>query len=374
MSYKIYYSFLHKNTHPNLAVKYEIYRQEVSGSESGDYNLIDTISADVQGDPVAVSGFDQVNYCNVRYNYKAIVYDDVRSLESIDAITEGLMFPCPSVTPTITPSSTITPTTTPSSSPPAAPAPDPIPLVFPSQSVTPTISITPTVTPTITNTPTVTPTITNTPTVTPTVTNTPSITITPTSTLSSNLYVPPALQINVSSISFSPFLPIRFHTRFSLVTYNSVTNPDGSLSRIATTEDYNTTYTHFANDQFNSSNGYYIKWVNNNWTLFSDLSSTPILDIAGNYTSFQNPYFLATTHDLNDTNDYLGAYSWSHGAQAFVKDSLLPSPWSQSAAYIKLYNNKWHLYDSFSHNPITYLTINDTLTNLNSSTTIQILS
>ena len=72
MPYKIYYSFLHKNLLPNLATKYELYRQEVSGSSSSDYYLVDTIADGITGNPALISGFDEVNYCNVRYNYKAI--------------------------------------------------------------------------------------------------------------------------------------------------------------------------------------------------------------------------------------------------------------------------------------------------------------
>jgi hypothetical protein len=193
MPYKIYYSFLHKNLLPNLATKYELYRQEVSGSSSSDYYLVDTIADGITGNPALISGFDEVNYCNVRYNYKAIAFVGSDFAESIDAIVEGISFPCPSFTSTPTPTTSVTPTIT--TTPPNTPPPALSSIPFPTATNTPT-SVTQTVTPTTTKTPSVTVTKTPTLSVTSSLTTTPTPTTTPTTSLSPTKTVTPTISLS----------------------------------------------------------------------------------------------------------------------------------------------------------------------------------
>ena len=88
--------------------------------------------------------------------------------------------PCPTTTPTNTPTVTETPTETPTTTPTVTETPTPTPTVTETPTETPTN--TPTVTETPTNTPTQTPFMSNTPTNTQTPTNTPTVTETPTNT------------------------------------------------------------------------------------------------------------------------------------------------------------------------------------------------
>ena len=202
MPYKIYYSFLHKNLSPNLATKYELYRQEVSGSNPSDYFLVKTISGGNTGNPALISGFDEVDYCNVRYNYKAIAFVGSDSAESIDAIVEGISFPCPSFTSTPTPTISVTPTITTTPSNTIPPALSSVP--FPTATNTPT-SVSQTVTPTITKTPSATTTVSATHSVTPSLTITPSFSpeISPTTTTTTT---PSVTKTSTTTPSVTPSL------------------------------------------------------------------------------------------------------------------------------------------------------------------------
>jgi hypothetical protein len=118
--------------------------------------------------------------------------------------------PSISVTPSITPSISVTPSITPSISvtPSITPSISVTPSITPSISVTPSItpSETPTPTPTVTtsSTPTVTPTISLTPSITPTISLTPSITpsetptLTPTVTSSNTPSITPTISVTIS--------------------------------------------------------------------------------------------------------------------------------------------------------------------------------
>ena len=211
MAYKVYYSFLHKNEEPYLADGYKLYRQEVAGSTYGDFNHIKTLIPSGVGNPILITGVDEVEYCDtVLYNYKVSAYNEQGEVFGISPMLSGIKFNCPP-DPSVTPTSTTTPTPTPTSSMLMSASVTPTNTITPTSTITPTAtsSITPTstITPTITTTPSITPTITITPSITPTITTTPSITPTSTITPSATSTITPTATVTSSVTPTSTITP-----------------------------------------------------------------------------------------------------------------------------------------------------------------------
>ena len=200
MSYKVYYSFLHRNEFPYLADEYKLYRQDVQAGSTGGFYYVDSMPALTTGNPVTITGIDLVPSCDIVYNYKVSAYNSQGEIDCINPILSGINFPCP---PSPTPTSTNTPTVTPS----ITTTPSVTPSITTTSSVTPTVSSSavinpsPTATPTNTVTPTITPSITITPTVTPTIsiTSTPNKSNTPTPTVTQSITTTPSVTPSITA-------------------------------------------------------------------------------------------------------------------------------------------------------------------------------
>ena len=110
MSFKVFYSFLHQNEDPFRAQNYIVYRQAISGSQSGDYEKVKTIQAEEVGELVTITGVDFVDYCNTQYNYKCSALNNEGETFGIAPVFTGVSFPCKQ-SPVTTTTTTTTTTT-----------------------------------------------------------------------------------------------------------------------------------------------------------------------------------------------------------------------------------------------------------------------
>ena len=94
MSYKVYYSFLHRNEDPYLADLYKVYRQAISGGVTGSFTYITGHVAGKVGDPVLVTGVDYVEQCDTTYNYKVSAHNSNGEVFSINPVVTGVIFSC----------------------------------------------------------------------------------------------------------------------------------------------------------------------------------------------------------------------------------------------------------------------------------------
>ena len=241
--------------------------QSSNGTESGVYLL--------NG---ATSGYDFVRSLDAKYAipsnnewYKAAYYkangqnsgywlyptqyDEAPTCVNASIIGDGPVvniFPSPTPTPTLTPTSSITPTITPSSTilststPTATITPTNTPTITLTQTNTPTISptitssptptititssITPTTTPTITKTPTFTPTTTNTVTPTSTVTRTQTKTPTPTKTVTPTNTISPTVTPSITPTKSLPAFDDKINNNLILDKVYSIKTYTGSTS------------------------------------------------------------------------------------------------------------------------------------------------
>ena len=79
-SSKVFYSFLHRNEEPYVATGYVVYRQQVSGSTSGDYEHVATLAPTGLGNPITITGFDVITKCGYSYNYKCAAVNAQRRI------------------------------------------------------------------------------------------------------------------------------------------------------------------------------------------------------------------------------------------------------------------------------------------------------
>ena len=92
MAYKVYYSFLHDNIVPYEVDEYKIYRQEISGSNTGDFVQINAITPTGIKKNLIVSGVDSVPNTGVLYNYKVSAHNSNAEVFGINPVVTGVTF------------------------------------------------------------------------------------------------------------------------------------------------------------------------------------------------------------------------------------------------------------------------------------------